>query len=274
MFYVFSLKNILKNLTIYSILGISIYSIFSYLISINTKDDIYTSNINKYYIALIIDDFGYSGEGTNEMINLPINFTGAVMPFSASSLEDSEKLTEAGKDIIIHLPMESLTGSKNWIGDKGIFLNMSDEQIKNTVNDAFDILKDAKGINNHMGSAIMEDKRALTPIIQAIKDRNLLFVDSVTTPNSKAEEICANIGIKCIKRDVFLDSTDDINKIKENLLKAEKIANEKGFAVAIGHVGPDGGFVTVNAIKDLYKEMERRGVEFVTISELSNILSN
>src|SRR5699024_10124168 len=118
MFFVFSLKSFLKKSVIYIVSGILIYTAFNFL----TKKDTETAMADKkYYIAIIINDFGYSGEGTDEMINLPIKFTGAVMPFSSSSSEDSEKLVKAGKDTIVHMPMESLTGKKSWVGDKGVF---------------------------------------------------------------------------------------------------------------------------------------------------------
>ncbi len=270
MFLVFNLKKVMKKAAIYGLLGLIIYMGFDYIKNIKT---VKTMSDKKYYIAIVIDDFGYSGEGTDDMINLPIKFTGAVMPFSKSSKEDAEKLINAGKETIIHMPMESLTGPKSWVGDKGIFLNMSDEDIKTVVNDAFDIVSGASGMNNHMGSAIMEDKRALSTVLDCVKDKGILFLDSVTTANSKADEICSEKGIQLLKRDVFLDSTDDINKIKENLLKAEKVANEKGYAIAIGHVGPDGGNVTVNAIKQIYSEMEGRNIEFVTLTELLKIIN-
>ena len=271
MFYVFNLRKFLKIACVYVVLGLVLNTGFNYFLSSNTKS---VMADKKVYIAIVIDDFGYSGEGTEDMINLPIAFTGAVMPFSENSKDNAEKLISAGKETIVHMPMESLTGKKSWVGDRGIFLDMKDEYIRKNVNDAFDIVVGAKGLNNHMGSAIMEDKRTLSAVLDTVEEKGLYFLDSVTTPNSKAEEICKDKNITIFKRDVFLDSTDDENKVKENLLKAEKVANEKGYAIAIGHVGPDGGNVTVNAIKNLYSEMEERGVEFVTLSQLEKVIKN
>ena len=37
---------------------------------------------NTAYLAVIIDDFGYNGEGTEEMLDLDIPLTAAIMPFS------------------------------------------------------------------------------------------------------------------------------------------------------------------------------------------------
>ena len=72
-----------------------------------------------------------------------------------------------------------------------------------------------------------------------------------------------------LARDIFLDSTDDVNVVKANLRKAAEVALEKGYALAIGHVGPEGGMVTVQAIRELIPELEAAGVTFVTVSQLA-----
>ena len=132
---------------------------------------------NTAYLAVIIDDFGYNGEGTEEMLDLDIPLTAAIMPFSEKAEENCLKVKEAGKEAIIHLPMESKTGKKSWVGTKGIFTDMNEEEIKQTVNDALDIVDTAVGLNNHMGSAIMEDEKKLDAVMQVLSERNMVFID-------------------------------------------------------------------------------------------------
>lgn len=220
-------------------------------------------------LAILIDDFGYCGEGTEEMLALEIPFTAAVMPFSSCTDADAEAVRQAGKEIFIHMPMESLTGKREWVGEKGIFREMSEAEIKERVNEAFSILPDAVGLNNHMGSAIMEDRTALSAVMDILKERNALFVDSMTTPNSLGKTIAREKGVTFLGRDVFLDSTDSLEVVKSNLRKAAEVALEKGEALAIGHVGPEGGEVTARAIKELIPELERAGIVFVTVSDLA-----
>lgn len=219
-------------------------------------------------LAILIDDFGYCGEGTEEMLALPIPFTAAVMPFSDCTEKDAEAVRQAGKEIFIHMPMESLTGKKEWVGDKGIFRDMTDAEIRARTEEAFVILPDAKGMNNHMGSAIMEDKRSLSAVMDVLQEKDVIFADSVTTAKSLGESIAEEKGVLFLERDVFLDSTDDVEVVKTNLRKAAEIAMEKGNALAIGHVGPEGGMVTVRAIRELIPELQQAGITFVTVSDL------
>jgi Uncharacterized protein conserved in bacteria len=228
-------------------------------------------NEQKAYLAIIIDDFGYNGEGTDEMLALDIPFTAAIMPFCEKSSEDVNKVRAAGKEMIVHMPMESLLGKKSWVGDKGVFLNMTDEEIKAVVQEAFGVVEGAVGLNNHMGSAIMEDERTLNVVINDVADRGLIFLDSRTTANSAAKKVCQSRSCCLLGRDVFLDSTNDITVVKKQLMKAAEIAVKNGTAIAIGHVGPEGGKITAQAIKDLAPEIEKMGVEFVTITKLKEI---
>ena len=220
-------------------------------------------------LAILIDDFGYCGEGTEEMLALPIPFTAAIMPFSSCTAEDAEAVRRAGKEIFIHMPMESLTGKREWVGEKGIFRDMSDAEIRARVEEAFVILPDAVGLNNHMGSAIMEDKRSLSAVMDVLREKKVLFVDSVTTANSLGKRIATEKGVFFQARDVFLDSTDDVEVVKANLRKAATVALEKGSALAIGHVGPEGGKITAQAIRELIPELEQAGIVFVTVNDLA-----
>lgn len=221
-------------------------------------------------LAIVIDDFGYNGEGTDAMLALPIPLTVAVMPFSEFSQENAEQAETVGKEVIIHMPMESLEGKPEWVGEKGIFHTMSDEQIKASLDEAFSVLPNAVGMNNHMGSAIMEDKRCLGIVLDAVKESDGFFVDSVTTAKSQGKALAQEKGVPYLARRVFLDSTDDIGVVKKNLRKAAEVALKDGEAVAIGHVGPEGGNITVKAIESLIPELEKAGITFVTAGELAN----
>lgn len=217
-------------------------------------------------LAILIDDFGYQGEGTAEMLALPIPLTAAIMPFSANAAADAEAVRQAGKEVFIHMPMESLTGKPEWVGEKGIFRSMSEAEIRQRVEEACTLLPDAVGLNNHMGSAIMEDRRCLSAVMEVLGEKELLFVDSLTSAKSLGQEIAAEKGVSFYGRNVFLDSTDSIEEVKANLRKAAEIALEKGEALAIGHVGPEGGKVTARAIGELIGELEKTGIRFVPVS--------
>ena len=49
---------------------------------------------------------------------------------------------------------------------------------------------------------------------------------------------------------------------------------KNGFAIAIGHVGPEGGKITAQAIKQMTPKLMSEGIEFVTISKMKELIEN
>lgn len=225
------------------------------------------------YVAIVIDDFGNGSKGTEEMLSLPIKITGAVMPNMPNSPQEAKMLKDKGMGVILHQPMEAHTGQRSWLGPTPILADMSNEQVAETFKNGIDNVGIATGFNNHMGSKITEDESKMRTMLEIAKDRGMFFVDSVTTGKSVGGKIAEELGVPYVKRDVFLDSTQDINKIQQNIIKAGDIALEKGYAVAIGHVGAEGGLVTYNALMNTYKDLQDKGIVFVTVDELLEKIS-
>jgi len=219
-------------------------------------------------IAIIIDDFGNNSKGTKEMLSLPIKFTGAVMPEMPNTKSECGMLIEAKKDVILHMPMEPHKGKKSWLGKAAILNDYSKDKALSIFTQSLSQIENCIGFNNHMGSKVTENKEIITELLKEAKQRNLIVIDSVTGPKSVVGEIAEELGVRYVKRDVFLDSTTDTTKIIENLKKAGKIAKEKGLAVAIGHVGAEGGLPTYNAILRTYKDLESEGIKFIGVSDI------
>jgi polysaccharide deacetylase 2 family uncharacterized protein YibQ len=220
------------------------------------------------YIAVVIDDLGNNAKGTTEMLQLPIAITGAVMPNLPSSAKDAEDFYKVGKGVILHMPMQSDTGKQAWIGKKPITTELTPQEVRERVSAALDELKYADGLNNHMGSTITKNEQIMEQIMDVLKERNLIILDSRTTPKSRVEAAAHTKQVKYLTRDVFLDGTQNENEINKNLRKAVSIARKKGYAIAIGHVGPWGGIATANVLRTMAPQLQAEGVQFVTLKEL------
>jgi polysaccharide deacetylase 2 family uncharacterized protein YibQ len=67
-----------------------------------------------------------------------------------------------------------------------------------------------------------------------------------------------------LKRDVFLDNTDDFDYVVTRIDEAARIAKASGHAVAIGHVREN----TLLALKETIPKLEARGFEIARLKEL------
>lgn len=218
--------------------------------------------------SIIIDDFGNQNGGALEMLALNIPLTCAVIPFLEESGYYSELAYEAGHEVIVHLPMEPHFGNAKWLGERGITSKLSTEAIKEIVRDAIDSVPHAVGLNNHMGSKATEDRRIVEAIVQVLKEKEMFIIDSKTSMNSVIREVAEMNGVKVLERSVFLDNEKSITQIKKQLRILAKLAKETEMAVAIGHVGPEGGTITAQSIREMQAEIEEMGVTFVKVSDL------
>jgi len=226
------------------------------------------ANKEKARLAIIIDDFGESRAGVKEMMEIKKPLTFAIMPFLTHSTEDAEEAHRKGYEVIIHLSMEPKVGKPSWLGPRPIMAASSEDVIVKIVSDAFENIPHAMGANIHMGSKASGSELVMNAVLNVVGAHNGYFVDSKTSDKRVPNKLAYEKSIPCVENNVFLDSTQSKAKIKSQLKKAANYALENKFAVAIGHVGPDGGIVTAQAISEMLPVFEENGIELVYVSDL------
>lgn len=272
MILVLSKKKLIK-VSIAILIVLSLFIIF--ILKANTSLETLGRGINKTsYVAIVIDDFGNNGDGTEEMLEIGIPITVAVMPFMPHSREEAQRAIKAGHEVIVHMSMEPEKGKIEWLGPRPILNNLSNEEVKDIIKDAIEEVEGAVGINNHMGSKVTQNESIIRAILEEAKERNIMFLDSKTTPNSVVGKVSQELNMTYLERDIFIDSIRDKNHMKKQLDKLGRVALEKGYAIGIGHVGPDGGKPTVEAIKEMAPILEKRGIKFVFLSQIKDIKEN
>ncbi|TYQ16266.1 UNVERIFIED_CONTAM: hypothetical protein Cloal_2789 [Acetivibrio alkalicellulosi] len=219
-------------------------------------------------LAIVIDDFGSSRDGVDEMMSIERPLTFAVMPFLDYSQTDAQKAHDRGHEIIIHLPMESVHGKKSWLGSRPVMTDMESSEVMEIVMDSIKSVPYAKGLNNHMGSKATSNEKILASIMDVLSEKDLYFLDSLTTTSPVGKKIAQQKGILYYERDVFLDGQKPKSYIKDQLEKAGEIALKRGYALAIGHVGIEGGKVTAEAINEMLPEFDKRNIQLVFVSQL------
>jgi len=222
----------------------------------------------KAKLAIIIDDFGQGREGVEQMMAINRHLTFAVMPFSTFTKEDADAGYSKGYEIIAHLPMEPMQGPLDWVGTNPILCSQDNEKISTITHMALADVPHAVGANVHMGSKASADSRVMHCILQEVSNAGFYFVDSRTGAKSVIKDVAMELSVPCLERNVFLDGHRTQSYTVKQLQLAESIALKNGYAIAIGHVGLEGGKPTAAAISSMLDEFERNGVQLVFVSEL------
>jgi polysaccharide deacetylase 2 family uncharacterized protein YibQ len=216
-------------------------------------------------IAIVLDDFGYNKNNIPTLFSIKQPVTVSILPNLKYSKEVEKLAHGRGLEVMLHLPMQSLHSElkeeyntiKPGLSRKEILARL-DYQLAN--------FRSLRGVNNHMGSEATEDRMVMATIMGKLKEKNLYFLDSYTSAKSVCKDVAIAMHERFARRDVFLDNSDDIEYIKNQLTQTKKIAQKKGYAIAIGHDRKN----TIKALSEVMPKFEEDGVEFVSLSELVN----
>lgn len=187
-------------------------------------------------LSIVIDDFGYRPTQENQVLQMPAAISVAVLPNAPHAREMATRAHQRGHEVLIHLPMAPL--SKQPLEKDTLRPEMSVDEIARIVREAAADVPYAVGLNNHMGSAMTSSLPGMQKVMQVLAHYNFYFLDSMTIGNSQSTRAAAGTGVKVIKRRVFLDDTQNEADIRQQFMRAVRLAQRDGSAIAIGHPHP------------------------------------
>jgi len=218
------------------------------------------------WIAILIDDIGQNMGVLDDLldINVPLSF--AILPYQQYSLQAAEKLHRQKREILLHFPMEPHSFPQNHPGKGALFLCMTDDEIQQQIRNNLQSVPYVVGVNNHMGSRFTEDEEKMFVVMTELKKRGLYFVDSRTSGLSKAKKAAGRTGIRFIARKIFIDNEQSYEISLQNILhvKREIAANNNEPVLLIAHPYP----TTVSSIRDAVPLLREQGIEIVSISKI------
>src|SRR5262249_26215129 len=189
-------------------------------------------------LAIVIDDLGNELAHARRIAAWPEPVSGAVLPGLAHSDASARALSDGGKQVLLHLPMEPQGFPRVRPGPGVILRAQTDAEITRTLEDDLATVPGAAGVNNHMGSAATADPRVMRAVARALSHRGLFFLDSRTTDATVAERTAEEESVPATRRRVFLDDVATEAAVRERLDEAVGRAQAEGSAVAIGHPYP------------------------------------
>ena len=143
-----------------------------------------------------------------------------------------------------------------------LFVRDGAERVQRRVDAIRRLFPDVRYVNNHTGSVFTADYTAMRRLYSMLRDAGFVFVDSRTTARSTVRRIARSFGDRYIGRDVFIDNVQQVPAILRQLKHAVRIAQKRGYAIAIGHPHK----ATMEALRQAKEIL--KGVETVYIDEL------
>ena len=114
------------------------------------------------------------------------------------------------------------------------------------------------GVTNHMGEKFEATSESLTPVLEELKRRGLLYVDDGSAKDSTVSQIAGAIGLDYSVANVQIDP----GNLAKQLAQLETTAKERGAAIGVVKATP----ATVKQLSDWTAKLEAKGFVLVPVS--------
>ncbi len=214
-------------------------------------------------ISIIIDDLGYRRLDSLRAIELPGPVAYAILPHTPYASRLAGIAFQLDKEVLLHVPMESEQDKA--LGPGAVTSSMTRLEIQAVLNAGLASVPHVSGINNHMGSALTQETRAMGWLMDWMsRSGDLYFVDSLTSSRSVALRTAQAAGLRAIGRDVFLDASPEPEMIRKQFQRLIEFARAHGTGLAIGHPYPQ----TLSVLRKVLLKPSYYGVKLVPVREL------
>ncbi|MBF0563402.1 MAG: divergent polysaccharide deacetylase family protein, partial [Alphaproteobacteria bacterium] len=212
-------------------------------------------------IAVVIDDLGLDKRRTERVAGLKAPLTLAFMTYAEDLDHQADNAHAHGHELMVHMPMQPMDGAIN-AGSDALTVDLSSEELRRRIGWGLSRFKGFVGVNNHMGSRFTADTAGMRVVMEELSRRGLMFLDSVTTEKSVADEAARRFHVPFAARQIFLDNQSTAASVRGQLEKTEALARRHGFAIAIGHPRD----ATIEALASWLPSLEHRGFVLVPVT--------
>jgi polysaccharide deacetylase 2 family uncharacterized protein YibQ len=219
--------------------------------------------VDKPRVAIVIDDLGPDRARTARVIALAPAVTLSFLAYSDDLPRVTTAARRAGHEMIVHVPMEPLSAKMD-MGPNGLATNQTKEEVLRRLNWDLDRFEGYVGINNHMGSRFTGDAQAMGWVMDELKARGLMFLDSRTIATTIAAKAAAADGVPFAEREVFLDDEQNSAAVDQQLAALEGLAKRKGTAIGIGHPHD----ATIAALSRWIAALPQKGIALVPLTDV------
>lgn len=220
-------------------------------------------------ISIIIDDLGNNLSQGRRALRLPGSVACAILPHTPHAARLAREVHTSGKEVILHLPMESEDDAE--LGPGSLSANMHADDINTALDQALRTVPHAVGISSHMGSYLTKQPQPMRWLMHALARRGgLYYVDSRTTADTVAAKIATEFGVPNLERNVFLDEDRGHGAIERQFERLLELAERHGAALAIGHPYPE----TLAFLEGRLAQLSNTYVRLVPPSQLLNQTSS
>jgi hypothetical protein len=221
---------------------------------------------NKPVVAIVVGGLGINATHTKSAIDeLPPEVTLSFAPDATSLQTWINRARAAGHEVLIETPMEAYDYGRMKMHP--LTLLASDNEARNQAR-LDRILSRSTGyfgLINSQGSKIGDDDAAMKPVLKAVSDRGLAFIDDGSLDAAHMQQLSGETGLRYVRADSAIDAKLSAEDISSEFMELESQALEHGAALGAGYAFP----ITIEMVKTWTASLEQKGIVLAPASALA-----
>ncbi|MDD3370324.1 MAG: divergent polysaccharide deacetylase family protein [Alphaproteobacteria bacterium] len=216
-------------------------------------------------IAIVVSDLGMSRAITDQAISrLPPAVTLSFDSQAPAVAAWGTRARQDGHEILLQLPVEPFDYPRSDPGPDSLLTNLSNSEnvarLMKTLRRAVGYV----GITTTYSSRITSDPSRFDLILQPVRERGLMIVDSRATARSVVSDTARNAGVPVASVTQRIDADLAPESIAEALENLEKTAIQSGRAVGITAATP----LMINQLQAWARTLPGRGIALAPVSAM------
>jgi len=218
-------------------------------------------------IAVVVTGLGLSAAATEAAIKqLPPAITLSFSPYARQLNEWIALARVHDHEVMLDLPLEPVTYPEDDPGPHALLTVLDKQQNLERLDWLLARGNSYVGVAAVMGSRFTASVEHLEPVLAALKERGLMFLDNRASEQSAVDKLARAIDLPHAINDTALDNVQASRlAINARLSEVERVAQEHGVAVAMGQPYP----VTIERLRDWSSTLGQRGYALVPITALA-----
>jgi hypothetical protein len=217
-------------------------------------------------IAIVLYGIGPSGSATRAAIQgLPGSITLAFSPYADNLSNSIAEARIAGHEALLMVPMEPKNYPQFDPGPKGLLTSLEPEKNIARLEWILSRTSGYIGVTSFMGSRFTRAQRHMIVVLQQLRRRGLLYLESQIGSATQIGEIAKTVRVPYAANALYIDERASRPAIDSQLREIERLAKKLGGAIAMAYPYP----VTLERLSAWSRDVTKRGFVLAPVSALA-----
>jgi len=210
-------------------------------------------------VAILVTGLGLPDTPAGDVLKgLPAPVSVAYGAYGRNLQESVSRARDNGHEVLLQIPLEPNNYPTVDPGPHTLLTSLPPEENMKRLQWLMSRYTGYVGVTNHMGEKFEAASQSMTPVLEELKRRGLLYIDDGSVKESTVSQIAGTIGLDYSVVSVQIDASN----LAKQLAQLEATAKERGAAIGVVKATP----ATVKQLSDWAAKLQAKGFVLVPVS--------